>query len=110
MDAQSIDYSVVVEHPAGGFGCVRYRAGGGEGECRPYIEGKASLDAQGEGGKYRFLAQYEGVLVQLALGFLISMPRTCRWVGMLDFLREVVRSSCRSAAVAVWEDAFAQGV
>lgn len=74
----SLQMFVVVEHPAGGFGCVRDRAGGWEGECRPDIEGKASSDAQGEGGKYRFFAKYEGVLVQFALGFIISMPRTLR--------------------------------
>ena len=74
----SLQISVVVEHRAGGIGCVRDREGGWEGECRPDIEGKASSDAQGEGGKYRSFAKYEGVLVQFALGFLIWVPRTLK--------------------------------
>ena len=71
-----IQMFVVVEHPAGGVGCDRDNPGRWEGECQPGTEANACSDAKGEEGEYRFPAKYQSVLVQFALGFLISLPRS----------------------------------
>ena len=76
MPPGSLKMLVVVEHPAGGVGCVRDRPVRREGECGPGAEAKASSDAQGAEGEYNFFGKLVCVLAQFALGFLMSSSLT----------------------------------